>query len=146
MVTVREMTTEDIEQVMWVERASFAVPWPKETFLEEVENNPHATYFLIEVEEGVIGYCGVWFFSGGGHITNIAIHPTYRGHNYGKLLFMEVMKEASKQKIRMITLEVRVSNTVAQHMYRLFGFKPAEVKKGYYADNGEDALVMWVKL
>ncbi|SDJ78162.1 ribosomal protein S18-alanine N-acetyltransferase [Salimicrobium halophilum] len=146
MVSVREMTTEDIEQVMWVERASFTVPWPKETFLEEVENNPHAAYFLIEEDGEVIGYCGAWFFNEGGHITNIAIHPSYRGHKYGKLLFMEVMNEARKHKIRLLTLEVRVSNTTAQHMYRRFGFKPAEVRKGYYADNGEDALVMWVKL
>lgn len=146
VIHVRQMTTEDIEPVMWVERASFTVPWPKETFLEEVEYNPYATYFLIEVEGEIIGYCGVWFVFEEAHITNLAIHPLFRGRKYGKALLKEVIDEARRRRVLQITLEVRVSNTTAQHMYRSFGFKPGFIKNSYYPDNGEDALVMWVNL
>ncbi|EKE31373.1 ribosomal-protein-alanine N-acetyltransferase [Salimicrobium jeotgali] len=143
---VRRMTTEDISRVVQVERATFPDPWPEDTFLEELEYNPYAVYFLIEDKGKVIGYCGIWLVYEEAHITNLAIHPESRGKRYGQRLFAEVMARAKQAGVLQITLEVRVTNTTAQHMYRRFGFKPGAIKKSYYPDNGEDALVMWVKL
>lgn len=146
MAHVRKMKSEDIEDVMWVETASFAVPWTKQTFMNEIEENPYGLYYVIEVDERVIGYCGLWMIIDEAHVTNIAIHPDYRGNKYGEQLFRHTCKQAIDQGAIQLSLEVRVSNTAAQHMYRKFGLVPGGIRKRYYSDNGEDALVMWVGL
>lgn len=131
---------------MEVERASFAVPWDEETFAKEVEENPYSFYSVIEEDGHVFGYCGIWLIIDEAHVTNIAIHPDYRGKTYGEQLFRYACDEAIEQGAVQLSLEVRVSNTTAQHMYRKFGLVPGGIRKRYYTDNGEDALVMWVGL
>ncbi|MCA0970421.1 ribosomal protein S18-alanine N-acetyltransferase [Halobacillus litoralis] len=146
MVTVRRMQKEDIPDVMDVERASFPVPWDSGTFEKEVDGNPYAHYFVIEKDEHVFGYCGLWVIIDEAHVTNIAIHPDSRGQQYGEKLFRHACQEAIEHGAIQLSLEVRVSNTAAQHMYRKFGLVPGGIRKRYYSDNGEDALVMWVGL
>ncbi|UOQ44335.1 ribosomal protein S18-alanine N-acetyltransferase [Halobacillus salinarum] len=146
MASIRPMETEDIEEVMDVEKASFAVPWTEETFRNEVLDNPYAHYFVIEEGGRVFGYCGLWLIIDEAHITNIAIHPEFRGQKYGEDLFRRTFMEAIEGGAIQLSLEVRVSNTAAQHLYRKFGMKPGGIRKHYYTDNGEDALVMWVGL
>jgi ribosomal-protein-alanine N-acetyltransferase len=146
MIDIRGMKTDDIEDVLEVEEASFATPWPEETFLNEVTENPYAHYFVIEKNGKVFGYCGLWLIIDEAHVTNIAIHPEYRGQKYGEQLFRHTCEEAITQGAVQLSLEVRVSNTAAQHMYRKFGLVPGGIRKRYYTDNGEDALVMWVGL
>ncbi|MCA0984459.1 ribosomal protein S18-alanine N-acetyltransferase [Halobacillus yeomjeoni] len=146
MPHVRKMVRDDIEDVMWVERASFAVPWTEKTFINEIEENPYGNYYVIEVEGQVVGYCGLWLIIDEAHVTNIAIHPEYRGNQYGAELFRYACNQAIENGAIQLSLEVRVSNTAAQHLYRKFGLVPGGVRKRYYSDNGEDALVMWVGL
>lgn len=147
MVIIRRMKVEDIEQVMTVEHATFDVPWNKETFMNEVNGeNPYAHYLVIEQDGKVFGYCGLWLIIDEAHVTNIAIHPDYRGNKYGEQLFRRSFEEAIEMGAIQLSLEVRVSNTAAQHLYRKFGLVPGGVRKNYYTDNGEDALVMWVGL
>ncbi|QAS52434.1 ribosomal protein S18-alanine N-acetyltransferase [Halobacillus litoralis] len=146
MTLIRRMTQEDVGAVMVVERASFAVPWTVETFRKEVDDNPYAFYYVIEKDGEIIGYCGLWLIIDEANITNIAIHPEHRGHKYGERLFQHTCKEAIEHGAIQLSLEVRVSNTAAQHMYRKFGLVPGGIRKRYYSDNGEDALVMWVGL
>ncbi|WP_079525657.1 ribosomal protein S18-alanine N-acetyltransferase [Halobacillus hunanensis] len=147
MVIIREMKVEDIEQVMIVEHATFAVPWTEDTFMNEVNGeNPYAHYLVIEQDGTVFGYCGLWLIIDEAHVTNIAIHPDYRGNKYGEQLFRKSFEEAIEMGAIQLSLEVRVSNTPAQHLYRKFGLVPGGVRKNYYTDNGEDALVMWVGL
>ncbi|GGC97268.1 putative ribosomal-protein-alanine acetyltransferase [Thalassobacillus devorans] len=143
-VTVREMTVDDIDEVMEIEHASFAIPWKREAFVGEVEQNNFAVYYVIEDENRIFGYCGLWMIIDEAHITNIAILPSHRGKGYGALLFGHVIEQAVEKGAIMLSLEVRVSNTGAQHMYRKFGLVPGGIRKQYYTDNGEDALVMWV--
>ncbi|MFD1021115.1 ribosomal protein S18-alanine N-acetyltransferase [Thalassobacillus hwangdonensis] len=143
---VRKMTQADLEAVMEVEHSSFTVPWTKETFVNEMEINRYAHYFVIEKDQNVVGYCGLWVIIDEAHITNIAILPEYRGKEYGSFLLEHVIQYARDMGAIQISLEVRVSNMAAQRMYRRFGMVPGGVRKNYYTDDGEDALVMWVKL
>ncbi|WP_181350534.1 ribosomal protein S18-alanine N-acetyltransferase [Thalassobacillus sp. CUG 92003] len=143
---IRPMAMEDIDQIMAIEHASFPVPWTRETFMSEIDQNPYAHYFVIEKDDVVFGYCGVWLIIDEAHITNVAILPEYRGSAYGEKLFGHVFDYAISHGAVQMSLEVRVSNVAAQRLYRKFGLVPGGIRKNYYTDDGEDAVVMWVGL
>ncbi|MYL66083.1 ribosomal-protein-alanine N-acetyltransferase [Bacillus hwajinpoensis] len=145
-VSFRSMTIEDIEAVMRIEHATFPTPWSRSAFYNEIVINHFATYLLLEVGEEVAGYCGVWVIIDEAHITNIALHPEYRGLKLGEALLNKAIHFTKSRGALKITLEVRVSNIVAQNLYRKFGFEEGGIRKNYYTDNQEDALVMWVNL
>lgn len=138
------MEIDDIDCVLNVEHNSFPNPWPKETFYNELTKNHFANYLLLLHKQEVVGYCGMWVIVDEAHITNIAVLPNYRGHKLGEALLLKAIDTAKALGARSMTLEVRVSNIVAQNMYEKFGFKIGGVRKHYYSDNGEDAYVMWV--
>jgi [ribosomal protein S18]-alanine N-acetyltransferase len=142
----RDMKEEDIHQILVIENLSFTIPWSRESFYNEIHNNQFATYVVLEDGDKIIGYCGVWIIVDEAHITNIAVLPDYRGRKLGDALLAKVIDVAKEKGAKSMTLEVRVSNVVAQNLYRKFGFKNGGIRKGYYTDNQEDALVMWVKL
>ncbi|HWJ76665.1 MAG TPA: ribosomal protein S18-alanine N-acetyltransferase [Niallia sp.] len=142
----RYMTIDDIDDVYKIETVSFTIPWSKEAFYNELTQNRFAKYIVIEHKEELVGYCGVWVVVDEAHITNIAILPAYRGMKLGETLLSKVMSEAKKHGANSMTLEVRVSNIVAQNLYRKLGFQDGAIRKNYYTDNHEDALVMWVKI
>ena len=145
-ISFRLMNEDDIDDVVRVEKASFPTPWSKEAFYNEIKNNHFAHYLLIEVNGQIVGYCGVWIIVDEAHITNIAILPEYRGQKLGEALMNEVMSFSKVLGAKTLTLEVRVSNEVAQGLYRKLGFQNGGIRKNYYVDNYEDALVMWVNL
>jgi len=142
----RYMTLEDLPQIMQIEQDAFSIPWTKEAFENELTNNRLAHYMALEVEGQVIGYGGLWIIADEAHITNIAIHSTYRGRGLGKKLVQELVRTASFLGAKKMTLEVRVKNEVAQHVYKQFGFVEAGIRPKYYADNNEDALIMWADI
>ncbi|PKG22715.1 ribosomal protein S18-alanine N-acetyltransferase [Niallia nealsonii] len=142
----RYMTVKDIEEVYTIESISFPTPWSKEAFYNELTQNRFATYVVIEHEEHLVGYCGVWIVVDEAHITNIAILPQFRGYKLGENLLRKIMQEAKNRGANTMTLEVRVSNIIAQNLYRKLGFQDGAIRKRYYTDNQEDALVMWVKI
>ena len=141
--TIRKMMLHDIDQVLEVEKLSFSTPWSKGTFEAELRENLFAYYFVIVQDETVVGYAGLWMILDEAHVTNIAVHPDFRGLNFGKKLVRELIIQAFKSGANRITLEVRVSNLVARKLYKDFGFYEAGIRKGYYSDNNEDAVVMW---
>ncbi|MGC7872777.1 ribosomal protein S18-alanine N-acetyltransferase [Desulfosporosinus sp. SYSU MS00001] len=143
---VRPMRMEDLEAIMEIEHASFSTPWSLQAFAAELKDNEYAQYRCLELDGRVIGYMGLWFILDEGHITNIAISPDYRGQRRGEFLMRSVMNEMVNLGMDRMTLEVRVSNYPAQDLYRRMGFSTAGVRKGYYADTGEDALIMWAEL
>lgn len=145
-IIIRQMSTEDIDQVMEIEYASFGVPWTPDIFEKELTENPYAAYFVIEKNGTIFGYCGLWLVIDEASITNIALLPSYRGHNYGTALFQYVINQAKALGACRLSLEVRETNYVAQKMYSKFGLEPGGIRKSYYTDNNEDAIVMWVKL
>ncbi|QXM05208.1 ribosomal protein S18-alanine N-acetyltransferase [Crassaminicella indica] len=143
MVKVRSMTLEDVDDVFEIEKSSFPIPWSVEAFTAEIEHNEKARYVVLEKEEKVIGYGGFWKILDEGHITNIAVHPSVRGKGYGNLIVEGLLKIAKREEIKEMTLEVRVSNKVAQRLYEKYGFKACGIRPKYYQDNGEDAVIMW---
>ncbi len=143
IVRIRKMVPRDIEAVMEVEHRCFSVPWAKDAFLLEIEKNRFARYLVAELDGLVIGYGGLWMIIDEAHITNIAIHPDYRGNGYGNKIVQGLIDIVRKEGIIKLTLEVRRSNIVAQELYKKFGFIAAGVRPGYYQDNQEDAIIMW---
>ncbi|GAF66675.1 putative acetyltransferase [Bacillus sp. TS-2] len=143
---VRLMTITDLEEVMKVEKNAFANPWKPELFEQELKVNRFAHYLVYELEQVIIGYCGLWVIADEAQITNIAVHANYRGQNRGEELLTYALHFAKLMGAKKISLEVRQSNTVAQNLYRKLGFQDGGIRKNYYTDNLEDALVMWVNL
>jgi ribosomal-protein-alanine N-acetyltransferase len=140
------MQIEDLKAVHAIERKSFSLPWSLESFRAELENNEYACYFCLIVEGKVAGYMGLWEIINEGHITNIAISPEYRCRGFGEFLIGSVMRIMSGKGMKRMTLEVRVSNLAARQLYERLGFVALGVRKGYYSDNHEDALIMWAEL
>ncbi|MFD2046473.1 ribosomal protein S18-alanine N-acetyltransferase [Ornithinibacillus salinisoli] len=143
---IRKMEISDINDVMEVEKKSFSSPWTEEIFNQELVENKHAHYFVMLIEKKVIGYVGLWAILDDAQITNIAILPELRGNKFGEKLFRFTIQQVLRMGANRLSLEVRASNTVAQHLYRKFGLVPGGIRKNYYRDNNEDAIVMWVNL
>lgn len=143
---IRAMTLEDIPAVAQIERESFATPWSPDAFYTELTKNLFAHYFVLEQDEQVVGYAGMWVLLDEAHVTNIALREAFRGRGLGERLLREMMAVAWQRGAKRMTLEVRVSNERAQRLYRKLGFEPSGVRPGYYTDNGEDALIMWADL
>lgn len=143
-MTFRKMLTEDIEQVLNVEKQSFTLPWSREAFFNELNHNEYAVYMVIEDEGKIAGYCGAWIVIDESHITNIAILPEYRGQKLGEALLRKMIEISISMGVVRMTLEVRVSNAVAISLYEKLGFQKGGIRKRYYTDNQEDAYVMWV--
>lgn len=143
---IRRMREEDLDLVLEVEQASFASPWSRESLRYEMTSNTFATYLVITVDERVVGYVGIWHILDEGHITNVAIHPGYRRLGLASDLLKALITLMHQKGCRRITLEVRESNISAQKLYFSLGFEPFGVRKGYYSDNGEDAVIMWLEI
>ncbi|CDQ41455.1 ribosomal protein S18-alanine N-acetyltransferase [Virgibacillus salexigens] len=143
---IRRMEIMDIDAVIEVERTSFSTSWTKDIFYQEISDNPYAHYFVMELDKKIIGYIGTWIVLDDAQITNLAIQPIYRGKSLGEKLFHYTMQYAIIRGVSRLSLEVRESNTIAQNLYQKFGLVPGGLRKNYYTDNQEDAIVMWVNL
>lgn len=143
-VAFRKMTLDDVDAVYEIEKESFTLAWSKDAFEQEMLKNEFAYYVLAETEDGIVGYCGMWLVMDEAHITNIAISPSQRGKKLGKALMQAAIDTAIGHGAKLMTLEARVSNVVAINLYKKLGFKNGGIRKGYYTDNQEDAIVMWV--
>lgn len=142
-IEVSRLRPDDVDDVLIVERLSFTIPWSKNAFIEEVTNNKFARYIIAKVNGKTVGYAGLWKVFDEGHITNVAVHPEYRRNGVGFMLVKSLIALAIEEEITRITLEVRRSNISAQNLYIKFGFKVEGFRKEYYADNKEDAIIMW---
>ncbi|SFF29339.1 ribosomal-protein-alanine N-acetyltransferase [Paenibacillus catalpae] len=142
----RSMTMEDISSIVAIEQEAFATPWTSEAFKNELTSNMFARYMVMEQDDQIIGYGGMWVIVDEAHVTNIAIQADHRGQGLGERLLTELQQTAAFFGANKMTLEVRVSNEVAQRLYRKLGFKPSGIRPAYYSDNNEDALIMWAEL
>jgi ribosomal-protein-alanine N-acetyltransferase len=142
----RSMRYEDIPHVCEIEQEAFTTPWTSGAFHNELTNNQFAHYMILDINGEVAGYGGMWLIMDEAHVTNIAIRDTYRGQKLGKRLLQELMRTASFLGAKRMTLEVRASNHIAQSLYDKLGFASAGIRRGYYTDNREDAIIMWTDL
>lgn len=143
-VTTRAMAHHDIVSVVPIERQCFGDRWTAAAFAAELEN-PSSTYIVAEKNGQIVGYAGFWLILEEAHITTIAVNPAEQGQKIGEQLLLHLIRAASTLGAKWLTLEVRVSNTVAQRLYEKYGFSSLGKRRGYYQDDGEDALVMWTE-
>ncbi len=136
-----QMNMSDLEEIMTIERASFSYPWSAQFFLQELKV-PCARSLLAVVGGKTIGYIIYWLLPSEVDIHNLAVHPAYRRRGVGRSLLQAVIDEAKHHISSRVTLEVRKSNEEARRLYQSLGFVAQGVRKGYYSDDGEDALAM----
>lgn len=140
MITIDEMNADDIAEFARIDKECFTVPWSEKAFSDEY-NNGIATYFAARSDGECIGYIGFWNV-GSGDITNVAVCEKYRRRGVGGMLINAVISRAAAMGLDNLTLEVRKSNTAARRLYEKYGFKAIGVRKRYYRDNNEDAIIM----
>ncbi len=142
-LAIEPMTQSDVPAVMHIEREAFPTQWPADAFYNELNTNKLAHYFVGRMEAEIVAYGGIWAILEDAHITTIAVAELHRGRGYGEAMLLRLVDEAITQGASWMTLEVRESNTVAQGLYRKYGFTTVTSRKGYYSDNDESALIMW---
>jgi len=142
-IIFKEMDLEHLPEVVAIEEVSFPTPWSLFAFTHEVMQNNFAYYIVALDKRRVVGYAGMWMIMDEAHITNVAVHPQYRGRRIGLKLMEGLMEWAALRGVDRMTLEVRPSNIAARNLYEGLGFIECGRRKGYYSDNNEDAIVMW---
>lgn len=163
---VEPMRIQHLDAVMEIETAAFSAPWSAHAYEYELHHNAMAHYFIVApcpptlsrpawqtflarwqkrvplVDAPVVGYGGFWLMTDEAHISTIAAHPDWRQRGIGELLLIAMIEAAVELGARVVTLEVRVSNKIAQALYTKYGFTIAGERRNYYSDNGEDAWIM----
>lgn len=142
-ITYNLMTDKDVNGVFDISNASFSSPWSLESIEGEI-NNPLAKYIVARDEDSnlVVGFVGIWIVVGEGSITNISVHTDYRKQGIGAKLLESLINLCTHLDCSLINLEVRASNYPAQNLYKKYGFVVDGLRKGYYEDNKEDAILM----
>lgn len=141
---IREMTHDDIDEILQIEELCYgAHHWSKESFQTELSNKISTYRCALDNENKCVGYMGIWKIMDEAHITNLSVHPNFQNKKIAHRLLLATIDECYREKIKYITLEVRVSNEKAIYLYEKFGFKSLGVRKKYYQDNNEDAFIMW---
>ena len=143
LVEMRPMQPEDMSRVMEIERECFPIPWSESAYLTELSNKS-AYYIVATVDSRIVGYAGMWIIMDEAHITTLGVTHESRRLKIGEQLLVNLLEEAIRRRAGRATLEVRQSNTAAQALYRKYNFAPAAIRRAYYTDNKESAVVMWV--
>ena len=138
------MRRRHVRQVMRIEALVYPRPWSSALFLQEIARRNDRVYLVARLDGEVIGYAGLMTSGLEAHITTIAVDPEHQRSGIGMRLMVALMDAAIEHGGRTVTLEVRKSNHGAQAMYQRFGFQPVGIRRGYYVETGEDAIVMWV--
>lgn len=161
-VCLRPMALKDVDEVHELDKLAYPIAWPVNVYTREIAANT-SLFFVLEIpgcapasdnllrrllrggddtERQLIGFSGMWYVIDEAHVSTIAVHPDWHGNGLGDLLFWNMLRHAFYLGVAKLTLEVRVSNTIAQNLYRKYGLDVIGLRKGYYSDNGEDAYMM----
>lgn len=142
----KPMEEKHLDQLMDIETRSFLSPWTRSAYLYELTNNDFAHYIIVSKGDQILGYAGMWIILDESHVTTLAVHPNYRRRGLGRMIMLEMMRRSIPLGATRITLEVRDSNLAARHLYASLGFVEKGLRKKYYADTNEDAIIMWADL
>jgi len=142
LVTMRRR---HLRGVLRIEAQVYPRPWSLSLFMSELALRASRAYCVARVNGVVVGYSGLMLVGEDAHITTIAVDPAWHRQKIATRLMVNLANEARRRKARNLTLEVRVSNAAAQALYHKFGFRPAGIRKNYYVETNEDALVMWAE-
>lgn len=147
-VIVTPLRLEDLDELMPLEQASFALPWPRSVYRYELTQNPNGYYLAVRPAAhfttlpALLAYGGLWLLEEEAHICTLATHPAFRRHGLGEWLLLHLLDLSQSVGAERATLEVRASNLTAQRLYRRTGFEQTGIRRRYYSDNHEDALIM----
>ena len=141
-VTYRRMTAEDVPFISKLEQETFSMPWSADSFLEMIDKED-AHYYVAERDGQLVGGCGVLMIAGEGNITNVVVAPEARNQGIGTGMLKHLMEEGSRAGLTAYTLEVRVSNAAAIHVYEKLGFVSEGIRPGFYEKPTEDAAIFW---
>jgi len=143
MFRLAPLSPDHIPAILAIEAVSNGAPWSEQAFVNEL-TNPQSL-FRVALENGeVVGYGGIWMCIDEAHVTTLATHPDHRRKGIGRRLMVDLLQESKKLGMVCSTLEVRKSNEAAIKLYENLGFQSVSVRKGYYPDNKEDAVIMWM--
>jgi [ribosomal protein S18]-alanine N-acetyltransferase len=143
-IELTRMRRRHLRRVLAIESQVYPRPWSASLFLSEMSQRGSRSYLVAKRGGEVVGYAGMMFTGVDAHVTNIAVDPAFHGRKIGTRLLLTLITEAMARACETVSLEVRVTNTVAQTMYEKFGFSVSGVRKGYYIETNEDALIMVV--
>lgn len=155
-VLIRKMRMEDLEAVMWIERASNPMTWSQNVWMEELTKNQVANHVVAcapspalrtphsALSLEVVGFAGCWIVADEANIVNVAVHPEWRRRKIGERLMTELLKLSASRGVKLVTLEVRASNESAMGLYRKFGFTQIAIRKAFYQQPVEDGYVFWL--
>lgn len=142
-VDIVHMRRRHLRSVLRIESQVYPRPWTLALFMSELALRSTRVYLVAKVDGMIVGYCGLMLVAEEGHVTTIAVDPAWQRRGVGARLLLTLSRAAISRGCRGLTLEVRMSNHGAQAMYRRFGYAPAGIRRGYYTETNEDALVMW---
>jgi ribosomal-protein-alanine N-acetyltransferase len=142
-VHIVPMRRRHLRSVLRVEAQVYPRPWSMSLFMSELALRTSRSYFVARIGGAVVGYSGLMLAGEDAHVTTIAVDPAWHRHKIGTRLLANLAHGAIACGAKNLTLEVRVGNTAAQALYHRFGFHPAGIRKNYYVETNEDALVMW---
>ncbi len=143
-VELHPMKRKHVRDVLMIERQVYPRPWSAGLFFSEMTQRKTRHYIVAMHGKDVVGYGGLMVHGDEAHITTIAVQPSFQHRGIGARVLLNLVEEARVRRARTCALEVRVANWPAQRLYAWFGFRPVGIRKNYYAETGEDALVMWV--
>jgi len=148
-LVIRRMQVTDLEQVLAIDQASFALPWPASAYRYELLENPNSVQWVAEIKPVeanplIVGMIVTWIILDEAHIATVAVRPDFRGQGIAPHLVCIALADAIRRGCTQATLEVRAGNLTAQCLYRRFGFQVAGVRPRYYRDNNEDAWIMTI--
>lgn len=138
---IRKMTVQDLDQLMVIENESFSLPWSRQSYEAELQN-AYADYLVCDWAGELAGYIGMWTVMEEAHLTNVAVAAKFRGQGIARTMMLAQEKKARTKGASMMLLEVRPSNQAALGLYSNLGYIHAAIRKNYYSDNQEDALIM----
>jgi ribosomal-protein-alanine N-acetyltransferase len=142
-VVLTPMRRRHLRSVLKIEAKVYPRPWSMGLFLSEIGQRDQRVYLVARVGSTVVGYGGLMVVLDDGHITTLAVDPAWHRRSIGSRLLLALSDAAMAKGVKNLTLEVRIGNEPAKELYRRFGFVPAGIRKGYYVETQEDALVMW---
>lgn len=142
-VEVTPMRRRHLRGVMAIERQVYSRPWSPNLFLAEMTEPVNRRYLVAKIDKEIVGYAGLICYGEEAHVTNIAVDPTHHRRKVASRLLYELLVNAIEMGAQAVSLEVRVSNWGAQRLYGRFGFHPVGLRRNYYQELNEDALIMW---
>jgi ribosomal-protein-alanine N-acetyltransferase len=143
-VRIGPLRRRHLRAVVRIEEDAYPRPWSANLFLSELAQRSSRRYVVGSIGPIVVGYAGLMIVDDEGHVTTLTVDPGWHHRGIGTVLLLDLARAAPGLGVKHLTLEVRVGNEPAQALYRRFGFAPVGVRKNYYAETGEDAIIMWV--